>query len=81
LTCIVSRFWAGERISPRLVDEYRVNDVIIAMPSAPGQVIRGIVEICKETKVSVKTLPGVYDLIDGKVSVSQLRGCAVGGTC
>lgn len=58
---------------PRLVDEYQVNDVIIAMPSAPGRVIRGIVEICKEANVKVKTLPGVYDLIDGKVSVSQLR--------
>ena len=58
---------------PQLVDEYRVDEVIIAMPSAPGRVIRGIVEICNQTKVGVKTLPGVYDLIDGKVSVSQLR--------
>jgi FlaA1/EpsC-like NDP-sugar epimerase len=58
---------------PRLVGEYRVDEVIIAMPSAPGRIIREIVEICKGTGVVVKTLPGVYDLIDGKVSVSQLR--------
>jgi FlaA1/EpsC-like NDP-sugar epimerase len=58
---------------PRLVGEYSVDEVIIAMPSAPGGIIRKIVEICKGTGVVVKTLPGVYDLIDGKVSISQLR--------
>lgn len=57
----------------RLIEEYRVDEVIIAMPSAPGRIIREIVEICKGTGVVVKTLPGVYDLIDGKVSISQLR--------
>lgn len=58
---------------PHLVDVYSIDEVIIAMPSAPGQIIREIVEICKGTRVKVKTLPGVYDLIDGNVSVSQLR--------
>ena len=58
---------------PRLVSEHGVDEIIIAMPSAPGRIIREIVEICKVTGVVVKTLPGVYDLIDGKVSVSQLR--------
>jgi len=63
----------GREDIPRLVEEYRVNEIIIAMPSAPGRIIRGIVDICKRAGVRVKTLPGVYDLIDGKVSVSQLR--------
>jgi FlaA1/EpsC-like NDP-sugar epimerase len=58
---------------PCLVREYRVDEIIIAMPSAPGRKIREIVEICEGAGVGVKTLPGVYDLIDGKVSVSQLR--------
>ena len=58
---------------PRLVEEYHVDEIVIAMPSAPGKMTREIVEICKGTGVGVKTLPGVYDLIDGKVSVSQLR--------
>jgi FlaA1/EpsC-like NDP-sugar epimerase len=58
---------------PRLVGEYKIDEIIIAMPSAPGQKIREIVDICKGTGVRVKTVPGVYELIDGKVSVSQLR--------
>ena len=43
------------------------------MPSAPGFVIREIVRICNSTGVRLKTLPGVYELIDGKVTVSQIR--------
>jgi FlaA1/EpsC-like NDP-sugar epimerase len=58
---------------PHLVVEYKIDEIIIAMPSAPGQKIREIVDICKGTGVRVKTVPGVYELIDGKVSVSQLR--------
>ncbi len=63
----------GRSDIPHLVERYDIDQVIIAMPSAPGKVVRGIVEICEKTKAKVKTLPGVYDLIDGKVSVSQLR--------
>jgi FlaA1/EpsC-like NDP-sugar epimerase len=58
---------------PHLVGKYEIDEIIIAMPSTPGQKIREIVEICKGTGVRVKTVPGVYELIDGKVSVSQLR--------
>jgi trigger factor len=54
---------------PHLVVEYKIDEIIIAMPSAPGQKIREIVDICKGTGVRVKTVPGVYELIDGKVEV------------
>lgn len=58
---------------PRMVSEHRVNQVIIAMPSAPGKVIRKIVEICERAGVETKSMPGIYELLDGKVSVNQLR--------
>jgi len=58
---------------PRIVRKYEVDEIIIAIPSAPGRVIREIVEICKKTAARLKTLPGVYELINGKVSVSQIR--------
>lgn len=58
---------------PRLVNEHRVTQVIIAMPSAPGKVIRKIVEICERAGVETKSMPGIYELLDGKVSVNQLR--------
>ncbi len=57
----------------RLCNELAVDEIIIAMPSASRQEIRGIVEICQQTKARTKILPGVYDLIEGNVSISQIR--------
>jgi len=62
---------------PHIVEEYAVQQIIIAIPSAPRKEIKKIVEICQETKAKVKILPGVYDLIDGKVSLKQIRDVEV----
>jgi FlaA1/EpsC-like NDP-sugar epimerase len=53
--------------------EYGVTKVIIAMPAAPGTVIREILDICEVAKLSAKTIPGVFDILSGRVSVKQLR--------
>lgn len=58
---------------PRLVREERVDEVIIAIPTAPGRAIRKVVAICQETGVAYKTIPGIYELISGQVSVKQVR--------
>ncbi|MDQ0285888.1 FlaA1/EpsC-like NDP-sugar epimerase [Desulfofundulus luciae] len=62
---------------PRLVDRYAIEEIIIAMPSVPGRVIREIVEICRPTGAKLRILPGIYELIDGKVTVSQIRNVEV----
>ena len=43
------------------------------MPSAPASEIRRIVEMCRKAEVETRILPGLYELINGRVSVSQLR--------
>jgi len=58
---------------PALVEEHRIDQVIIAMPTAPGQAIRAIKAICDRTGVSYKTVPGMYELIGGTVRVNQIR--------
>ena len=58
---------------PQIVRRHSIKQVIIAMPSAPGTVVREIVDLCKGLDVSLKTLPGVYELIDGRVSVRFIR--------
>ncbi|MEL7568058.1 MAG: nucleoside-diphosphate sugar epimerase/dehydratase, partial [Dehalobacterium sp.] len=58
---------------PQLVKRHKVQEVIIAMPSAEGWVKREIVGICQDADVKVKILPGVYDLIEGKIKVSKIR--------
>ena len=60
-----------------IVDDYRVQEIFIAMPSVKGKAMREIVNDCKATGVEIKTLPGVYELIDGTVHVSQLRPVAI----
>ncbi|HSH78806.1 MAG TPA: polysaccharide biosynthesis protein, partial [Herpetosiphonaceae bacterium] len=62
---------------PRLVAQYEIDRVIIAMPTAPGQVIRDIVSICEQAGVPARTMPGIYELLDGKVSVNQLRNVEI----
>jgi FlaA1/EpsC-like NDP-sugar epimerase len=61
----------------QLVDEYAAEEVIIAIPSASGPAIENIVLQCKKVNVPVKTLPGVYELIKGTVTIEQLRDVQV----
>lgn len=58
---------------PRLANEYHASSVIIAMPTAPGKVIREVVTLCEQAGVSSQTIPGVYEIISGSVSVNQIR--------
>lgn len=58
---------------PRLVREKGIERVIIAMPSAPGAVRRKIAHLCSRAGVKAFTVPGVYELVDGRVSVRQIR--------
>lgn len=64
----------GNRESiPRLVQDLRVNEVVLAMPSAPGDVVQDVVRVCGSLGVRLRTVPGVYELLDGHVQVSHLR--------
>jgi FlaA1/EpsC-like NDP-sugar epimerase len=58
---------------PFLVECHKIKNVIIAIPSAPGQVISQIVGICQQTRAGLKILPGFYDLITGKIKTSSIR--------
>ena len=47
------------------------------MPSATAKQRKEIIEICRETGCSIKTLPGIYQLINGEVSISKLRNVEI----
>lgn len=55
------------------VEAYQIEEIIIAIPSAPKSRIREVLEICKETGCKMQLVPGMYQLINGEVSVSSLR--------
>ncbi len=65
---------AGNRYDiPQLVEKYRVDKIFVAVPSAPAGEVKKILEICRETNCQLKLLPGIYQLLNGDVSVSKLR--------
>jgi len=57
----------------KAVQEYGIEKIIIAIPTASKKTVRRIVEICQQTDCELRILPGTYQLINGEVSVSQLR--------
>ena len=56
-----------------IVESMRIDEVIIAMPMAAGPVLRGISDECRRAGVVSRIIPGVFELLDGQVSVSRLR--------
>jgi len=57
----------------RLIDLKKVDEVIIAIPSAPGQVVRKVTDICRIKNIPSRTMPSLHELIGGKISVNRLR--------
>jgi FlaA1/EpsC-like NDP-sugar epimerase len=58
---------------PRIVRDYSPDEVLIAIPSASGEVRARVVEAAQAANVPVKTLPGLYELITGDVQLAHIR--------
>ena len=58
---------------PEMVERYQVQQAVIAMPTASGRTIRELARLCQEANIPVKTVPGIFELLDGSVTVNQLR--------
>jgi FlaA1/EpsC-like NDP-sugar epimerase len=58
---------------PRLIRDLGAKEVIIAMPSARGNVIRRVVELASQAGARTRTLPSLADLVSGRIEVTALR--------
>lgn len=58
---------------PRLVEKYSIDEIIIAIAAISQSEVREILDICKETGCELKRIPGVFQLINGEVSVAKLK--------
>jgi FlaA1/EpsC-like NDP-sugar epimerase len=58
---------------PALVREHHVEQIIIAMPSAPGKTVREIASLCEEAGVRARVIPGMYELLGETLQINQLR--------
>lgn len=61
-----------EKLS-QIVEKEQAEEVLIAAPSASGEQMRRIIDICKHCNILYKTMPGMGEIIDGRVSVKALR--------
>lgn len=57
----------------KTLDTKQVDEVIIAIPSAPGHIIRLVNDECRKRGITSRIIPGFYELLGGKVSVNRLR--------
>jgi FlaA1/EpsC-like NDP-sugar epimerase len=58
---------------PATFESHPVDEVIFAIPSAPGRIVRQVNDACRVKGIASRTMPGIYELIGGRVSVSRLR--------
>jgi len=56
-----------------VVHKKAVNEVIIAMPSAPYSTLQEIIKQCADLPVKIKTVPGIFEILDGQVSLRALK--------
>ncbi|UCF06669.1 MAG: polysaccharide biosynthesis protein [bacterium] len=60
-----------------IVQERGIDEIIIAIPTAPGRFVRRIVKRCKQADVPFKIVPGVMEIIRGEVKIEQIRDVRV----
>lgn len=75
----VGTYLQGVRIAgrkediPALAEKYRIDEIVIAIPTLTKDAKKKLLEICNTTSCKILTLPGIYQLVNGEVSVSMLR--------
>jgi len=67
------KVFGGRKDIPKIIKSRNIEEIIIAIPSADSGVIREIVNICNGVNIKYKTLPAIYQLFEGKVTISQIR--------
>ena len=68
----------GDRYKIRqLAEKYQIDEIIVALPSAAKAEITDILQKCNETKCTLRILPGLYELIDEKISIKHIRNAKI----
>jgi FlaA1/EpsC-like NDP-sugar epimerase len=58
---------------PRLAAQSQADQILIALPSVAGRVIRRVVDLAQESNLKYRIIPGVFEILSGKVGISQIR--------
>lgn len=64
----------GDRYAiPMIAEKLKIEEIILALPSAKRNEITKILNICKQTNLQIKIIPSVNDMVNGKFTISRLR--------
>ena len=61
----------------RLAERHSAKQALITISNAPGAAIRRITESCKQAGLTVKIVPGTYEIVGGRVNLSRIREVAI----
>lgn len=62
---------------PKMVAKYDIDEIIFAIPDARGIAKKEILDICSSTGCKVRVIPGIYQMIDGTVTVNSIRNVQI----
>ncbi|OLC73287.1 MAG: hypothetical protein AUH78_14140 [Gemmatimonadetes bacterium 13_1_40CM_4_69_8] len=60
-----------------IVARHGIAEIVIAMPTAPGTVVRSVVRAAMDAQVPARTVPGLFEILSGKVGISNLRNVEI----
>src|SRR6266571_926348 len=58
---------------PGLIARHGIEEIVIAMPTAPGKVVRSVVRAAADARIPTRTVPALFEILSGRVSLSNLR--------
>ncbi len=63
----------GREEIPRLVKEKGIDEIVLAIPSAPYSTLRHFLNLCSSLNVQMKKVPGIFEILEGKVRITHLK--------
>ncbi len=67
----------GINLLSEIIENYKIDEIVIAIPHATARKISEIIEKCRIAKISFKIMPSVADIVEGKVSISNIRAVEI----
>ena len=75
------KVFGGRHLIPKIVSEFEVDEIIIAMPSVPPGIVKDIVKICQGTGAKIKALPKVIDTTSRPFDIGMIREIDIEDFC
>ena len=65
--------YGGREQIPEAVEKFRITQIIFAIPTCAAKEKQEILDICKDTRCVIRSVPGIYDIVTGAVQISDIK--------